>query len=483
MGFWPAFIICCAGVAGLFWLDHGKSGRNSGAQWLPVVYLWIIGSRPLSAWLQAWFGFGAQQSVASLDAQLDGSPVDAVFLGSLLLCSLMVLLQRKWRTGALLKANLPLLIYFAYCLASVFWSPLSGVAFKRWIKSVGDLVMVFVIMTDNDPIEALHRLFSRVGFVLLPASVLLVRYSAVGRGFDPEGRPSNTGVTTNKNTLGLITFTIALGAIWNFRTLLNRPNAPNRRRRLISQGSLFAFSLVVLWMANSMTSILCLVLGGGLMILTGLRWVRRHPTRMHTVVLASALVTGVAMASGVDEAIVHALGRNTDLTGRTEIWKTVLPMARNPIIGAGFESFWNASADTLHRFTGPAAQMFNNLVSAHNGYIDVYLNLGWVGVCLIVIILITGYWRASKAFQRDAESGGLILAYIITAGIYAITEAGFRMLTPTWFFLLMAMALSSSICVGLIRVETHGQRKIRAGRRADPVTEQDLSLHPLWENN
>ena len=77
-------------------------------------------------------------------------------------------------------------------------------------------------------------------------------------------------------------------------------------------------------------------------------------------------------------------------------------------------------------------------MSAHNGYIEVYLDLGWIGVCLIALILISGYRRAIKAFQRDRELGSLFLAYVATATIYSITEAGFRVLTASWIFLLVS---------------------------------------------
>ena len=413
MGFWIAFIVCTAGIAGLFRLDRDGPIRTSNALWLPVIWLWIVGSRPVSSWLQIWFGLGGRSS-AGLDAQLDGSPADAAVLAVLLAIGMVVLFGRKNRTLALLKTSFPVIIYFAYCLASVSWSPLPGVAFKRWIKSVGDLVMVLVVVTDTDPVAALRRLFSRVGFILLPVSVLMIRYSYLGRGFDPEGNPSNTGVTTNKNTLGLITFVIALGALWNLRALLRSSRQPNRGRHLLAQGALFAFGLLVLKMANSATSILCLALGGGLMIVTGLSWVKRSPARMHTVVLGVAMAAGIGMSFGVDEFVVHSLGRNTDLTGRTEIWRTVIPMAQNPVIGVGFESFWNASAPRLHRITGPEGRMFNNLVSAHNGYIDVYLNLGWVGVFLIALILVSGY-SACRAvpFAAIPTVGRLILAYLV----------------------------------------------------------------------
>ena len=69
---------------------------------------------------------------------------------------------------------------------SVLWSDFPDVAFKRWIKAIGDLAMVLVIVTDAEPIGT-RRLFSRPGFVLLPTSVLLIKYYAnLGRGYDPS---------------------------------------------------------------------------------------------------------------------------------------------------------------------------------------------------------------------------------------------------------------------------------------------------------
>lgn len=456
MGFWLAFFVFAAGTAGLFWLDQSRSKRSSKALWLPVIWVWIIGSRPLSAWMQIWLGFGSQGG-EGLDAQLDGSPTDALILALLLAAGIAVLSKRKKPTKALLKASLPVVIYFLYCLVSVSWSPFTAIALKRWTKGLGDLVMVLVVLTEADPISALRRLFSRVGFILLPASVFLMRYSWLGRGFDEYGNPSNTGVTTNKNSLGLITFVITLGAVWNLRSLLRNRRQPNRGRRLLAQGTLVAFGVAVLGMAHSATSISCLILGSGLMMVTGLSWVERRPGRMHGVILAIALVAAVGLALGADEMAVHALGRKSNLTGRTEIWKTVIPMAQNPIIGTGFESFWNASSSRLHGFSGDEGRMFRNLVSAHNGYIDVYLNLGLVGVGLIVWILVSGYWRAGAAFRRDPELGGLILAYIVTAGIYSITEAGFKILTPTWIFLLLAVIAASGISKGCLKTQPTAQ--------------------------
>jgi O-antigen ligase len=373
--------------------------------------------------------------------------LDADIYAALLAIGVLVLLRRWKRTSAFLTVSGPIIVFLLYCLVSVTWSPFHGPAFKRWIKAVGDLVMVLIIATDAQPIAALRRLYSRVGFVLLPFSVVLIRYTDMGRGYTPDGNPMNTGVTTNKNSLGLIVYLISLGALWNVRSLLIHKDEPNRGRRLVAQATLLAFGLALLEMAHSATPIACFIFGSGLILATSLRAIRSRPARVHSLFLLIALVGGVAFLSGGEADVARALGRESNLSGRTEIWQAVLAEAGNPLIGAGFESFWNANADKVAQRLRNFWQI-QNLVSAHNGYIEVYLDLGWIGVCLIALILITGYRRACQAFQGDPELGSLLLAYIATATIYSITEAGFRILTPSWIFLLLAVVCASGVSAG-----------------------------------
>jgi hypothetical protein len=382
--------------------------------------------------------------------QLDGSPFDAAIFGVLMAAAIGVLILRWGRARTLLAANWPILIYFFYCLISVAWSYHPDVSFKRWIKALGDLAMVFVIATDPQPRAALERLFSRVGFLLFPASVLLIKYyEHLGRGYDPGGVSMNTGVTANKNMLGVMLFVISLGTLWHVITLVRARGQPNRRRHLLAQTVLLAFGIALLQMANSATSTACFVLGGMLILVTGLRMIRIQPARVHMVCLTIVLVGGLALLFGGESLATSALGRNTNLTGRTDIWAAVIPAAPNSIVGAGFESFW-ISPD-VKNFQRRMVGFWHpeNLNEAHDGYIEVYLNLGWIGVCLISLVLISGYRRAVGAFRLNQAVGGLMLAYIIAAAVYSITEAGFRMQDPVWIFLLLGVVSASGVVAGL----------------------------------
>jgi len=450
MGAPLAILICSIGVAGLFFLNRDNSIRNSKALWLPVMWLLITGSRPVSAWLGTGGG-----SPNSLDATLEGSPLDAAVFGALEAVAVAVLLFRRKKTSAYVALIGPIIVYLLYCLISVTWSPFPGPAFKRWIKAVGDVVMVLIIATDAHPITALRRIYSRIGFVLLPFSVVLIRYTDLGRAYDPDGVPMNTGVTLNKNALGNIAFLIALGGLWNLRSLLVHNDEPNRRRRLVAQATLLAFGLALLQMAHSATSIACFVLGSGLMLGTNLAPIRARPARVQFLCLLILLAGGLAFIGGGEAGVAHALGRKENLSGRTEIWDAIFAVPVNPVIGVGFESFWNANAgkvaEHLRGWWG-----IGNLVSAHNGYIEVYLDLGWIGVCLVVLILVRGYWRAYQAFQCDPQIGSLFLAYIATAASYSITEAGFRLMSWSWLFLLLAVICATGVSAGLFGAETPG---------------------------
>ncbi|HEV2730267.1 MAG TPA: O-antigen ligase family protein [Terriglobales bacterium] len=437
-----AALICVVGIAGLFYLDRDRSLRTSMALWLPITWLLIVGSRPVSSWL----GMGP----TNLDAAsqlVEGSPFDAVVFAILLALGIAVLVRRNKRTISFLTASGPILVYFGYCLVSVLWSDAPDLSLKRWLKAIGDLVMVLVVVTEREPQNAFRRLYSRIGFVLLPLSVLFIRYfEYLGRGYDPDGRPMNTGVTTNKNTLGVITLVISLGVLWRVLELLRAKHTPNRARHLWAQGILLAFGVAVLAMANSMTSVACFMLGSVLILATNLPVIRRQPHAVHVLVVLIVLGGGLVMLFGGQASVTHALGRESNLTGRTDIWAAVLPVVPNPIVGAGFENFW--FGPRLDKVWSRLSQ-YMHVNEAHNGYIEVYLNLGWIGLFLIVVIVISGYRGAIGAFRRDPAFGSLMLAYVAASAIYSITEAGFRLLNPIWIFFLLAVIAAQGFAAGV----------------------------------
>ena len=149
------------------------------------------------------------------DAYIDGSPLDRNVLTVLLILGLVVLSKRTRQVRAILASNPIIVIFFIYCLISLLWADYPFVVFKRWIRSVGDVVMVLVIITDPNWVDALKRLFTRVGYLVIPLSVLLIRfYPSLGRFYSRGGVPEWTGVGTDKNALGMICMIFGVSLLW-----------------------------------------------------------------------------------------------------------------------------------------------------------------------------------------------------------------------------------------------------------------------------
>jgi exopolysaccharide production protein ExoQ len=430
MGSSLASFICAVGISGLFYLDRDNSARTSKFLWLPVIWLWINASRPISNWLGVPYESAGQASAGNL--------IDQLVAGLLILGGIIAIVQRRKIATAVLRSSWPIVLYFSFCLFTLLFSDFPGWGFKRWSRGLGDLVMVMIVVTENEPAAALRLFFSRSAFILFPASVLLVKYYPdLSRYYSPEGLQLIGGVTTNKNILGVGTFLLIMGALWQVLALLNDRKQPNRTRRLLAQCTLLALGLELLVMARSATSGACFALGAFLMLVIPL--IRRRTVALHALILVILLAGGIAKLLGIQGEVMKGMGRSSDFTGRTEIWKILQGMDTNPIVGAGFETFW----------VGPRLEYMNHIFpginESHNGYLEVWLNLGGIGLSLIVLILGQGYNSAVGAFRRDPLLGGLLVAYIITAVTYNVTEAGFRMLGPEWIFVVLSVVAAGRL--------------------------------------
>jgi len=166
------------------------------------------------------------------------------------------------------------------------------------------------------------------------------------------------------------------------------------------------------------------------------------PGVVHVLVAVILAVSASALFSGAGGGVLQAMGRDPTLTGRTGIWDAVISVSADPVLGTGYESFW--LGDRLEKVW---AMTMDGLQEAHNGYLEVYLNLGWVGVTLLAVLIVTGYRNAMAAFRYDPDTGGLRLAYFVVAVIYSFTEAGFREATLVWLFFLFATTAVSEAAV------------------------------------
>ena len=414
--------------------------RNSRVSWamlIPMVWFAIICSRPVTQWMQGGGGGDYMQRYS------EGSPLDASLYTLLLVAGLLVVNRRMLRLKALLRANWPVLLFFFYTAVSISWSDEPAVGFKRWIKSLGDLVVILVILTEEDHEAAIRRMYTVVASVLLPLSVLFILfYPSLGTTYDPiEKVTMYTGVATFKNLLGITCMACGLVSLWSLIFAWQHGEDPDRKRHLFVYGANLLLAVGLVLRADSMTSFSSLALGGVVLAAASTPWMHRRRGVMLSLIVGTIGIAGFALFLDSGGEMVKELGRNPSLTGRTTIWRAVLAQHSNPIVGEGFESFWMGE-----RMQSVWSMSQKGIQEAHDGYLELYLNLGWVGIALLGTMILTGYRYGLELYRRDAEAGGLRLALLTAAIVFGFTEAGFRMMSPDWTgFLLGVMAIPAGL--------------------------------------
>ena len=182
-----ALIVCSVFIFYLYVNDLRRKPKVSRAIWIPLIWLLILGSRAVSQWLNLGVSF------ESPDEFLEGSPLDRAIFGVLIGIGLFILLRRRLNWSQIFRTNGWVFLFFVYCGISVMWSDYSFVAGKRWVKGIGDLVMVLVILTELNPIEAVKVVLRRWAYVLIPLSVVLIKYfPELGRAYDGSTRWHST---------------------------------------------------------------------------------------------------------------------------------------------------------------------------------------------------------------------------------------------------------------------------------------------------
>jgi exopolysaccharide production protein ExoQ len=424
-----ALLVYCLGICVLFYANSGGV-RTSAGLWVPTVWLLLAGSRMPSA----WFASQSMPGVSAGQSYLDGSPFERNIYSVILVVAAIVIAQRGSNVGRILRANGPMVAFILYCAISLVWSGHPDVGFKRWTKLVGDLAMALIILTEQDPTAAIERVLTRIGFIIVPFSILLINhFPALGRVYDNTGtKVGYTGVTTDKNALGMICMLIGLGFIWRLLREWKERKVSHQNGPLFASGVILLGATYLIFKADSATSKSCFLLCGGVIVAIMLFKKAPKPGMIHFLVTGAVGVAVFALFFA--GSLLESVGRDSSLTGRTELWTVVLSQPVNRLLGAGYESFWLGDRlATIWRITGQRA------VQSHDGYIELLVNLGWAGISVFAILVISSYGRLVKNVRRDPQRACVALAFFAAALIYNFTEAGFKMTYPVWIFFVWAV--------------------------------------------
>ncbi len=428
----PPILASCIFVAFICWLLRRQAKEASGvshALWVPLMWVGIKASRMVCYWLAT----GTTASAAADDSE--GNPIDRTIDLVLMALATIILARRRVDWPGVIGECRWLFIFYIYLLLSTVWSDYTFISFKRWVRDAGDVLMILVILTEADPVEAFRWVFLRCAYVLIPISVLFIKfYPDIGRYYNHwTWETAYCGVTTSKNSLAPLAMWSGFVLLWQIVDVRRSRGRPMTLWQVWPDLAVLLMCLWILSIADSSTSKTCFILGVAVFFGSRLRVVRANLKDVGWcfagIVSIMIILTVFPQIRGM---IAGSLGRRADLTDRTYIWDWALQLHTNPLIGSGFAS------TLLTPEAAPTVQEWG-LPHVHNGYLQTYVDTGMIGVCLLLAILYAAGRNAVRQLSEHAVVAHLFLALFFSCLFYNYTEVAYDR-SNTVGFLMWLMA-------------------------------------------
>jgi len=324
----------------------------------------------------------------------------------------------------------PLLAIIAFASLSTFWSQDPA----QTLRHSADLLLATlfgVYFAARYELKEQLKLLMWV-FAVCVFFSFVFGFFGIGTAVDADKNVEGWyGIFIQKNNLGR---TMVLSALVFFFGGVSNP----RNRTSAWVGALA--SLVLILLSRSLTSIL-VVPAVALMVLY-LRWALQK-TRLQLVAgILLLLVFGSTASYYVIthlEGATNLVGRDPTLTGRLDIWILCVVMAlRQPWLGYGYEAFWLPDKWYVER----AWKILGwNVPSAHNGFLQLWLELGIVGGGLFLLVFSYYFAKALRSLRRDFRPGAAWpIAFLLFLLFTNLTEPIFLGSNSIFFILFVTAA-------------------------------------------
>ena len=424
--------------------------RFSVALFIPFIWFFIATTRNISEWIP-----GNITYYGGTDRYIEGSPADRIFFTTLMMIGILILWQRKSEVKIILDNNKLLICFFLYLLISIGWSEFQYVALKRWFKLFGSLMMVLIIKTEDDDIESSFWIMRKIFYIHLLLSLIAIKFfRSYGIMWEKDGSSYMwTGLSTHKNELGQLLMLSNLYFIYEiyFKKKYNMKSNKDNNNEFIYKDKIYClFLLLGLFLmfagpgySKSATSIMTLVAGLIVMYVLS-RYMNFEVDAKNKFLkiiiiclcmfLLVNLVTFAIFDQSVYDIVLQVQGRDESFTGRTDLWIDILQIAKNKLfLGVGYGSFW---------IGGIANNLWETHIwrptQAHNGYIDVLVETGIVGVVLLIIYIFNSYNKLIETGKKNQGYAIFAITILTMIVIHNGTESSFlRGTHALWFVFLL----------------------------------------------
>jgi len=401
----------------LLYLDSKNEGKATTAFWIFTIWFFIVGSRPLSLWI-------SQDVTVSAETGTENNPINTIAGLLFTTISIIILIRRRVNLIDIIRNNFPLTILVFYCLLSCVWSDFPAVSFRRWIHLICDIFVVLALLSEENTLSVLKKLFRRYTIFVVITSIILIKYLPnLGVMYSWSGEAMWLGVCVHKNALGVALTICVLFFLWKYIILRDY------KSKYID---LFLFLLSIYLMffgegKGSSTSQLSLL--SGVLLIIIMRYFKNNINNFlyifYILIFSYFLVdilANIIVKKSLLEIVTVSSGRDMTFTGRTDIWKAVLDIAKEKsIFGTGYGVFW-AGPRLRKLWDNPAVFEINQ---SHNGFIETYANLGIIGLLLFILTIIITIHKLMKNINISYFKNSLCIAIIVPFIIAEFFEALF----------------------------------------------------------
>jgi exopolysaccharide production protein ExoQ len=419
-----ALSACVFFIIWLFASDRKLRPMASWALWIPFLWVMFIGSRSSANWARQ--EMNPEQLYANA---LEGSPVDRNIFLILIIAGAIALWRRRLNWSRILASNPWFFAFILYCGLSLTWSDYPFVCLKKWIKELGNVIMILLIVTEANPGAAFRAIFARYVNVAVPLSALLVTFFTNLGSYvlQPSGEIAYCGIARNKNGLGAIMAICGIFLAWE---LVGMRTGERSKTDMAVRTVLLAMVAWLMLKSHSATGLVCMTLGIAVLLCMRVPLFRRQARHLGTYSLAIGfLIYFLVSYPIITDTFFKLVGREPTFTGRTYIWTGLLKEHVNAFVGTGFQSFWLKPG---------MMERYDFINEAHNGYLEIYLNCGLIGLFLLVAaVVVTGYKLKQEVLHGNSFAT-LLFSFLVVIVFYNLTEAVFGRLNLTWFVFLVA---------------------------------------------
>jgi exopolysaccharide production protein ExoQ len=352
-------------------------------------------------------------------------------LWALVYLVLAILLFRRYRKTLRELIRQPFLwLPVLWAVGSAFWSGEPRLTIRKGAALVLTTVFGAYLGLRFTRREFLRLLAITCGIVAVSSLV----FGVFGLGTPVDHVPGWYGIFVQKNQLGKMMVLALLVFLIVSRAKLSSP--------VLLRGGLILCA-VLLALSRSMTALVStILLTIFLELAPGLR-------RSLWKLTFSLLMLGAAGVAAVFWILTHwgiftdLLGRDPTMTGRLQLWAVSFLMAlRHPWVGYGYSAFWLG-------LEGPSRIVWLlvgwHAPHPHNGLLSVWLDLGLVGIGLLVIGYIVYFKRAVQFYRRTITAENIWpISYLVFYAFAQLTDSSLMVANVIYWMLFVAVAMQVS---------------------------------------